>query len=178
MVGEARPGYELWRPNRAEASSQTMRFVVVLLQIVSAALMAIIVLGGWSLLTGGPLWGGISLIIVFIFLLLGVMTFRWSRGALTLTIAFAVLMLIFSAIGFESWFARDKAGFTDAALPSDLLGLLTMIMIPLQLALAVAASVAFRQEWHVEEERPIGSGDGDGTPANDTPSGQASPTAA
>ncbi len=30
-------------------------------------------------------------------------------------------------------------------------------MIPLQVGLAVAASVAFRQEWHVEEERPIGS---------------------
>lgn len=172
MVGEARPGYELWRPNRAEASSQTMRFIVVLLQIVSAALMTVIVFGGWSLLTGGPLWGGISLLIVLIFLLLGVMTVRWSRGALTLTIAFAVLMLIFAAIGFESWFARDKTGFTDAALPSDLLGLLTLIMIPLQLGLAVAASLAFRQEWHVEEERPIGSGDGDAA------SGQASPTTA
>jgi hypothetical protein len=155
-----------------------MRFVVVLLQLVSAALMAIIVLGGWSLLTGGTLWGAISLIIVLVYVLLAVMTVRWSRGALTLTIAFAVLMLIFASIGFESWFARDKAGFSDAALPSDLLGLLTAIMIPLQLGLAVAASIAFRQEWHVEEERPIGSGPGDGPPAADTASGPVSPTPA
>ncbi len=177
MVGEARPGYELWRPNRAKASSQTARFVVVLLQLVSAALVAVITLGGWSLLTGGALWGTISLIIVFVYVLLGIMTGRWSRGALTLTVALAVLMLIFSAIGFESWFARDKPDFSEAALPSGLLGLLTMLMIPLQIALAVAASIAFRQEWHVEEERRIGSGDGE-QPVQDAAAGPPAPNPA
>jgi len=177
MVGEARPGYELWRPNRAKSSSQTMRFVVVLLLLVSALLMAVIVIGGWSLLTGGPLWGVISMIVVSLYLLLAFMTGRWSRGALTLIISFAVLMLIFSAIGFESWFARDKTDFTQASLPSDLIGLLTILMIPVQIALAVVASIAFRQEWHVEEERPIGSGD-DGGASGTASSGPASPTPA
>jgi hypothetical protein len=177
MVGEARPGYELWRPNRAKSSSLTTRFVVALLQIVSAALIAIIVLGGWSVLNGAGLWGIITLVIGFLYVLLAIMTWRWSRGALTLTVALTVFMLIFSTIGFESWFARDRAGFTEPALPSDLLGLLTVIMIPVQIALGIAASIAFRQEWHVEEERPIGSGE---TPAQGgtAASGPASPTPA
>ena len=175
MVGEARPGYELWRPNRAKASSQLTRFVLMLLLIVSIALMLLVVLGGWSLLTGGGTWGVISLVIVLIYVVLTIMVGRWSRGALTLSVAIAVLMLIFSSIGFESWFARDKADFAEAALPSDLLGLLVFLMIPVQIALAVVASIAIRQEWHVEEERPIGSGDGSaGTEAP----GPASPSAA
>ncbi|MEX0620131.1 MAG: hypothetical protein WD181_00955 [Solirubrobacterales bacterium] len=159
MVGEARPGYELWRPNRAKASSQLMRLVVMLLMVVSIALMLIVIFGGWTVLNGGGYWGTISLGIVFVYALLTVMVGRWSRGAITISVALAVLMLIFAAIGFESWFARDKAGFTEAALPSDLLGLVTFLLIPVQIALAVAASIAVKQEWHVEEERPIGSGD-------------------
>jgi hypothetical protein len=88
-------------------------------------------------------------------------------------------MLIFATIGFESWFARDKAGFSEAALPSDLLGLLTFLMIPVQIALAVASSVAIKQEWHVEEERPIGSGDSGTTgDAESGTTGSASPSAA
>ena len=175
MVGEARPGYELWRPNRAKASSQLTRFLLMLLLIVSIALMLLVVLGGWSLLTGGSMWGVISLIIVFVYVILTVMVGRWSRGAVTLSVAIAVLMLIFSSIGFESWFARDKADFAEAALPSDLIGLLVFLMIPVQIAVAVVASIAIRQEWHVEEERPIGSGDG---AAGAEASASASPSAA
>lgn len=179
MVGEARPGYELWRPNRAKASSQLMRFVVMLLLVISIALMLIIILGGWSVLNGGGYWGTISLGIVAIYAILTVLVGKWSRGAITICVAFAVLMLIFAAIGFESWFARDKAGFTEAALPSDLLGLLTFLMIPVQIGLAIAASVAIKQEWHVEEERPIGSGDPGSTAGDESDSaGSASPSAA
>ena len=42
------------------------------------------------------------------------------------------------------------------ALPEDLLGLLTIVVIPVQILLIVVAMVAFNQEWHVEEERPVG----------------------
>jgi uncharacterized membrane protein len=179
MVGEARPGYELWRPNRAKSSSQLMRFVVMLLLVISIALMLTIILGGWAVLNGGGYWGVISLVIVFIYALLTVMVGRWSRGAITISVALAVLMLIFAAIGFDSWFARDKPGFTEAALPSDLLGLLTFLMIPVQIALAVACSIAIKQEWHVEEERPIGSGDSGATgEAGPDNAGSASPSAA
>jgi hypothetical protein len=179
MVGEARPGYELWRPNRAKASSQLMRFVVMLLLIVSIALMLIIILGGWAVLNGGGYWGVISLVIVAFYAILTIMVGRWSRGAITISVAVAVLMLIFATIGFESCFARDRAGFSEAALPSDLLGLLTLLMIPAQIALAVASTIAIKQEWHVEEERPIGSG-GSGAAGDAGPdsTGSASPSAA
>jgi len=154
-LGEARPGYELWRPNRAKSSSLTSRFVVMLLLLVSTALMLIVVIGGWSVLVGGSTFGIYAIIMALVYVLLAVMVFRWSRGALTLTIAFAVLLMIFCAVGAGSWFARDKPGFAEGALPSDLLGLLVLILIPVQLALAVAAAVAFTQEWHVEEERAL-----------------------
>jgi hypothetical protein len=34
-----------------------------------------------------------------------------------------------------------------------------IILIPLQILLIAVAMIAFNQEWHVEEERPIGSGE-------------------
>src|SRR5215218_1908917 len=52
-VGELRPGYELWRPNREKASSVTTKFVVVLLLVATAIVAALITLGGWPLLKGG-----------------------------------------------------------------------------------------------------------------------------
>ncbi|HMT06177.1 MAG: hypothetical protein KDB48_09325 [Solirubrobacterales bacterium] len=164
-VGEARPGYELWRPNREKTESQTTRFLTVLLMIVSAILMLIVTVGGWSVLVGGSTYGIIALVFVAVYLLLAVMTWRWSRGALSLTLALSVLLAIFCAVGAGSWFARDKAGFAEPALPADLIGLLVIILIPTQVALLIAAAIAFNQEWHVEEERPIGSGDtGDSNP--------------
>jgi len=157
-VGEARPGYELWRPNREKTESLTTRFIAVVLLVASAILMLIVTLGGWSVLVGGSTFGIYALIFVAVYLLLAVMTWRWSRGALSLTMALSVLLAIFCAVGANSWFARDKAGFADPALPSDLIGLLVLLLIPVQVALLIVAAIGFNQEWHVEEERPIGSG--------------------
>lgn len=161
-VGEARPGYELWRPNREKTESLTTRFVAVVLLIVSAILMLIVTFGGWEVLVGGSTYGIIALVFVGVYLLLAFMTWRWSRGALSLTMALSVLLAIFCAVGAPSWFARDKPGFIEASLPSDLIGLLVILLVPVQIALLLAAAIGFRQEWHVEEERPIGSGDGSG----------------
>lgn len=167
-IGEARPGYELWRPNRAKASSLTSRFIVMLLLIVSAILMLVVVLGGWSVLVGGSTFGIYGIVFAAVYLLLAVMVFRWSRGALTLSIAFSVLLMIFCVVAAPTWFARDKPGFAEGALPTDLIGLLVVILIPIQIVLTIASSIAFTQEWHVEEERPL---DGtDPTPRTPTPS--------
>ena len=132
----------------------------MLLLLVSAALILIVVIGGWSVLVGGSTYGIIGIIFAAVYVLIAVMVFRWSRGALTVTIAFSVLLLIFCAVGAGSWFARDKPGFAEPALPSDLIGLLVLILIPVQLMLAVAAAISFTQEWHVEEERFLGEGEG------------------
>jgi hypothetical protein len=83
-----------------------------------------------------------------------------------------MILAIFCAVGADSWFARDKSGFDEALLPSSLIGLLVIILGLLQLVLIAAAFYGFSQEWHVEEERPIGSGEdygagaapGDGAP--------------
>ena len=71
-----------------------------------------------------------------------------------------MILAIFCAVGADSWFARDKAGFDEAACPvaadrhswSSILGLLQIVLI-------AAALYGFNQDWHVEEERPIGSGE-------------------
>ncbi len=49
-----------------------------------------------------------------------------------------------------------RPGLSGPALPEDFLGLLTIIVIPVQLLLITVAMVGFNQNWHVEEERPVG----------------------
>jgi hypothetical protein len=157
-LGEARPGYELWRPNRSKPASQTARFAVILLLLVSAFLILVVVLGGWSLLIGGSVFGVIGIVFALVYILLAVMVGRWNRGALTLVIAFSVLLAIFCGVAAGSWFARDKPGFAEASLPSDLIGLIVLILIPVQLCLLIASAIGFTQEWHVEEERNLETG--------------------
>lgn len=171
-VGEARPGYELWRPNRHKPASQTTRFLAVLLLLVSIGLMLIVTFGGWSLLVGGSTWGVLALIFCAVYGVIAWMITRWSRGALSLTIALSVLLGILCAVGAESWFIRARSGFAEGALPSDLLGLLVVILIPVQIAVAVVCAIGFTQEWHVEEERPITGG---GPGAADSPSADERP---
>jgi hypothetical protein len=65
-----------------------------------------------------------------------------------------VILGIFGAVAAPAWFERDKDGFTDPALTADVLGLLCTLLVPLQIALVVAAMIGFRQRWNVEVERP------------------------
>ena len=55
---------------------------------------------------------------------------RWSRGILPVAAALSMILAIFCAVGADSWFARDKAGFDEALLPSSLIGLLVVILAP------------------------------------------------
>jgi hypothetical protein len=68
----------------------------------------------------------------------------------------AIIMVIFAAVAANGWFARAKDGLDSPALPEDLLGVLTLVVIPVQILLIVVAMVGFNQGWNVEEERPIG----------------------
>ena len=70
-----------------------------------------------------------------------------------------MILAIFCAVGADSWFARDKAGFDEARCSSSLIGLLVVILGLLQIVLIAVALYGFNQDWHVEEERPIGSGE-------------------
>ena len=152
---EIREGYELWRPNREKAETQVMKAFVTLVLLISAALLLIITLGGWERLQG-PDVGGVTILWAGLYIFFAVMVFfRWQRGVLPLCAALGVIMIIFASISAEGWFARDKDGLDSPVIPEDILGLLTLLVIPVQIVLIIVSLVAFNQNWHVEEERPI-----------------------
>jgi len=156
-LGEARPGYELWRPNREKASSKSMKAIVAFVLFVSAALLVIITLGGWERLQS-PGVGVATLIWAGLYVLFGLLILRWNRGVLPVSAALAVIMAIFAAVAAPGWFDRAKDGLSSPALPEDLIGLLTIIVIPVSAILVIVSMLAFNQEWQVEEERPISGG--------------------
>jgi hypothetical protein len=151
-----RPGYELWRPNREKPETKTTRFLVAFVLLVSAALLIIITIGGWSRLEGASvaimtlLWAGLYILFAFL------VATRWQRGVLPVASALAIILAIFAAVAAPAWFDRNKPGLSGPALPDDLLGLLCIILIPVQLLLITVAMIGFNQNWHVEEERPVG----------------------
>jgi hypothetical protein len=158
-VGEVRPGYELWRPNREKAESVTTKFVLVLLLAATAAIAGIVTIAGFSLMTGGSGMGVICLIFALLYAFFAFLVLRWNRGILPVVAALSTILAIFCATGADSWFARDKSGFEDALIPVTLVGLLILILLILQLITIGVSLYAFNQNWHVEEERPIGSGE-------------------
>jgi peptidoglycan/LPS O-acetylase OafA/YrhL len=167
-VGEVTPGYELWHPNREKADVITTKLVVAFLMLATAAIAAIVTIGGFTLLSGGGGMGIVCFIFAALYALFGFLVWRWSRGILPVAASLSMILAIFCAVGANSWFARDKAGFEDALLPVSLIGLLVVILALLQLILIAACFYGFSQDWHVEEERPIGSGEdyGAGAPPN------------
>jgi presenilin-like A22 family membrane protease len=150
-----RPGYELWRPNREKAEAKTTKVVVAFVLLVSAVLLLIITIGGWERLQGGSV-GAVTIAWAALYVFFAFMVIRWSRGILPVASALAVLMLIFAAVSAPGWFARDKEGLDSPAIPEELIGLLVLIVIPVQLLLVAVAMFGFNQDWHVEEERPVG----------------------
>jgi lysylphosphatidylglycerol synthetase-like protein (DUF2156 family) len=168
-VGEVRPGYELWRPNREKSGSVTTKLVIVLLLAATAAIAALITIGGWSLMKGGGAMGLVCAIYAILYAFFAFLVARWSRGILPVAAALSMILAIFCAVGADSWFARDKSGFDEALLPSALIGTLVIVLGLLQLVLIAFALYGFNQEWHVEEERPIGSGEDYGAGAAPQP---------
>jgi FtsH-binding integral membrane protein len=153
-----RPGYELWRPNRERNDAKATKVLVAIVLLASAALLVVITLGGWERLQGASV-GAVTLAWAALYILFAFLVIRWQRGILPVAAALAVLMLIFAAVSAPGWFARDKDGLSSPALPEELIGLLVVIMIPVQIVLIAVAMYAFNQNWHVEEERPIGGGE-------------------
>jgi hypothetical protein len=171
-VGEVTPGYELWHPNREKADVITTKFVIAFLMLATAVIAALVTIGGFSLLSGGGGMGIVCIIFALLYAFFAFLVSRWSRGILPVAASLSMILAIFCAVGANSWFARDKSGFEDALLPVSLIGLLVVIMALLQLVLIAACFYGFSQDWHVEEERPIGSGEDYGagaTPSPDAP---------
>ena len=143
------PGVRIDHPNRRKASSKLTRVIVVVLLLVSAGLGTIISIGGWDAIEGAK---PLQVAYIVLYLVLAVFVLRWNRGVLPLIAALAIVLLIFAAVSAPAWFDRDKAGFADPALPPGILGLLTAILVPLQILLIAFAMRAFSQKWNIEVE--------------------------
>jgi hypothetical protein len=145
-----REGVIITHPNRDKPVVQATRATVVLLLLVTAGLVLIITIGGWSLLEGAK---PIQIAFIAIYLTLAFFAGRWNRGVLPVAAALSVLLAIFALVAGPAWFNRDKTGFAQATLNSSLLGLLTLLIVPAQILLIAFAMRGFKQGWNVELER-------------------------
>jgi hypothetical protein len=120
------------------------------LLLVSAGLVTLISVGGWDAIEGAK---PLQVAYIVLYLVIAFFVMRWSRGVLPVAAALAIVLMIFAAVSAPAWFDRDKTGFTDPALDADILGLLSALLVPVQLLLIAFAMSGFRQKWNVEVER-------------------------
>ncbi len=163
-VRNIRPGYAISYPNREKPSSHATKFLVVLILLISVALMLAITIGGWSELQGMT---PVNFAWCIAYLLIAFYVWRWARGLLPIAAALAVLLLIVALIAATgasgtSWFDRSDYGYSAAqslfggpGLSADMLGLLTVLLVPVQALLIFVAMRGFVQGWNVEVEVPI-----------------------
>jgi hypothetical protein len=157
------PGHVVIYPNRDKAMSHLTKAVVVGILLASVALMLIVTIGGWSKLQGLK---PVNFAWCAVYLIFAVYVARWTRGLLPIAAALAVLLLIITLIAGlgasgTSWFDRNHSGFAGAhtlfggsGLSPDTLGLVTLLIAPVQALLIVFAMRAFSQAWNVEVEVP------------------------
>ena len=142
-------------PNREKASSKATKAVVVLLLLASVALMLIVTIGGWDVLEGAKV---VQIGYMLVYVVMAFYVARWNRGVLPVAAALGIILLIFAAVATPEWFDRNKDGFSDPTINEDVLGLITAILIPVQVLLIAFAMRGFSQAWNVEVERhPDGS---------------------
>jgi hypothetical protein len=134
-------------PNRDKPEAKQTRAAVTFLLLVGAALMAVITIGGWEKLEGAK---PVDIFYILVFLLFAYYVYRWNRGVLPVSMALAVILIIFAAVAAPAWFARDKTGFDSPPLPEPLLGLLTLALIPVALLLIFFSLRGFQQGWNIE----------------------------
>jgi presenilin-like A22 family membrane protease len=147
----ADPGVRIEHPNRAKAASKLTRWIVVVLLLVSAFMVTVVTIGGWDVLQGAKL---LQVAYIVVYVVIAFFVLRWSRGVLPLAAALAIVLLIFAAVSAPAWFDRDKPGFADPAIDEGILGLITALLVPVQILLIAFAMSGFRQAWNVEVERP------------------------
>jgi len=163
---------ELQHPNRDKAESKATKAIVMLLLLVSALLIAIVTLGGWSELQGAQ---PVAFAYIIVYLVMAFYVARWNRGVLPVAAALAVLFAVVAAVAGPAWFDRNKAGFADPTLDPGMLGLLTVIIVPVQILLLAFAMRGFAQKWNVEVEV---SRDDDDHPPAESRSGDPQPAGA
>jgi len=162
-VRHLRPGYTVIYPNRDKAASNATRAIVVLLLLVSVVLMLIVTLGGWSALQGLK---PVNFVWMILYLILAFYIARWTRGLLPIAAALGILLLILAVVagtgaGGTSWFDRNHISyahtqtiFGGGGVGPNVLGLVTLLMAPVQLLLIFFTMQGFAQGWNVEQEVP------------------------
>jgi hypothetical protein len=150
---EIREGYHVEHPNRGKATNKATKAVVILLLLISAGLMVIVTIGGWAKLAGMEV---VQVGYILVYLVMAFYVARWNRGVLPIAAALAIILGIFAAIAGPQWFDRDKTGFTSPALDESVLGLVTMLIVPVQLLVIGFSMRGFQQAWNVEVEVPDG----------------------
>jgi hypothetical protein len=147
---QGQQGVIVTHPNRDKSVVQATRATVVVLLLVSTALVLIVTVGGWNLLEGAiPLQIGY----IVVYLTFAFFAARWNRGVLPISAALAVLLAIFALVAGPGWFDRNKSGFAQPTINAGLLGLLTLLIVPVQMLLVAFAMRGFSQGWNVELER-------------------------
>jgi lysylphosphatidylglycerol synthetase-like protein (DUF2156 family) len=159
------PGYAVVYPNREKPASHVTKAIVAMILLVSIVLLLIVTVGGWSSLEGlKPV--NFAWILAYLVIAFYVFT-RWARGLLPIAAGLAVLLLMMSVIAGlgaagTSWFDRSQVGFSGAqslfgggGFSSDFLGLITLLIAPVQLLLILFAMLGFSQGWNVETEVPV-----------------------
>jgi hypothetical protein len=139
----------LIHPNRDKAASKATKATVILLLLATAGLVLIVTLGGWSQLQGAQV---VSFGYVIVLLLMAFFVARWNRGVLPVAAGLAILFAVVAAVAGPAWFERDKTGFDDPTLDPAVLGMLTIILVPVQILLILFALRGFSQQWNVEVE--------------------------
>ncbi len=141
------PDVVVTHPNRDKPVVQATRATVVLLMLATAALVAIVTIGGWAVLQAAK---PIEIAYVLIYVTMAFLAMRWNRGVLPVSAVLAVLLGIFALVAGPGWFNRDKTGFEEPALEAGLLGVLTLLIVPVQVLLIAFAMRGFQQGWNVE----------------------------
>ena len=152
----ASAGVIITHPNRGKPVVQATRATVIVLLLASAALVLIVTVGGWSVMQSAI---PVQIAYVLAYLTLAFFAWRWNRGVLPVSAVLAVLLLIFALAAGPGWFARDQSGFAQPELGAGLLGVLTLLIVPLQMLLVAFAMRGFQQGWNVELERRDPSAD-------------------
>jgi hypothetical protein len=164
QVRNVRPGYAVIHPNREKASCKLTRLIVVVLLIASVVLMLMLTIGGWNKLEGLK---PVNFVWCLLYVLLAVaILLKWTPGLLPLVALVAILLLIVvvvASVGLAgtSWFNRNHHGFASpdslfggSGLSDNALGTITVLLIPVEIAVIVVAMIGFAQGWNVEQEVP------------------------
>jgi hypothetical protein len=171
------PGYEITYPNRDKVTSKATKTIVVFILIASIVLMLAVTIGGWSKLQGLT---PVNFVWCFVYGVIAFYVSRWARGLLPIAAALAILLLIISLIAGlgaagTSWFDRNHSAYAAAqsmfggtGLSPDTLGVLTLLIAPVQVLLIVFAMRGFSQGWNVEVEAPIDARRGGASPSGGT----------